>query len=374
MNDAIYSVRVLICARQTADTFQAAATFLELDHIWGPVDPEVASKIKYAKFHALRIAKALKAGEDPNLSNPAPDPPAQEETPLDPNDPEAQALNGHGSPAEDSHRFQPSVEEIPDEHDRLEPRLARTSSLDQSLHPSRAPSVPRSMDQHYSDLPAGVSLLGSDVENFYNNTAKEEVSPLAPSTIEGGNSEGGGYFPAVPDEHADELRTTLPGHPLTDQTNHSTAPADSQPNIPTSCNEYVNSPPPDYPQYPSAHHDPSVHQDPSTYVRTSPLSSQRQSFHQQPYSRDPTTSPEFVPHAAPPPLRSVPPVSSMSQRGIAQPSSSQRMTSQVSHLTDEEKIMKAQKHARWAISALNFEDVATAVKELKGALQTLGAV
>jgi vacuolar protein sorting-associated protein VTA1 len=35
--------------------------------------------------------------------------------------------------------------------------------------------------------------------------------------------------------------------------------------------------------------------------------------------------------------------------------------------------MAAQKHAKWAISALNFEDVPTAVKELRIALQNLGA-
>jgi vacuolar protein sorting-associated protein VTA1 len=34
--------------------------------------------------------------------------------------------------------------------------------------------------------------------------------------------------------------------------------------------------------------------------------------------------------------------------------------------------MAAQKHAKWAISALNFEDVPTAVKELRIALQALG--
>jgi len=41
--------------------------------------------------------------------------------------------------------------------------------------------------------------------------------------------------------------------------------------------------------------------------------------------------------------------------------------------TDDESIMAAQKHAKWAISALNFEDVGTAVKELRTALQSLGA-
>jgi vacuolar protein sorting-associated protein VTA1 len=39
----------------------------------------------------------------------------------------------------------------------------------------------------------------------------------------------------------------------------------------------------------------------------------------------------------------------------------------------EEAIAAAQKHARWAISALNFEDVKTAVHEMHVALKALGA-
>jgi vacuolar protein sorting-associated protein VTA1 len=42
--------------------------------------------------------------------------------------------------------------------------------------------------------------------------------------------------------------------------------------------------------------------------------------------------------------------------------------------TDDDSVMLAQKHAKWAMSALNFEDVNTAVKELRLALQTLGAL
>lgn len=43
-------------------------------------------------------------------------------------------------------------------------------------------------------------------------------------------------------------------------------------------------------------------------------------------------------------------------------------------LDDEEAaIAAAQKHAKWAISALAFEDVPTAVKELQSALRQLGA-
>ena len=61
------------------------------------------------------------------------------------------------------------------------------------------------------------------------------------------------------------------------------------------------------------------------------------------------------------------------QSAPSQPTALPPVVSQDNYLTDEEAILKAQKHARWAISALNFEDVNTAVKELRGALDSLGA-
>jgi vacuolar protein sorting-associated protein VTA1 len=41
--------------------------------------------------------------------------------------------------------------------------------------------------------------------------------------------------------------------------------------------------------------------------------------------------------------------------------------------TDDQSVLYAEKHAKWAISALQFEDVNTAVKELREALRALGA-
>ena len=71
----------------------------------------------------------------------------------------------------------------------------------------------------------------------------------------------------------------------------------------------------------------------------------------------------------PPPVqtRSFPPVKSIP---TAPPISG---VNKATYVADEEAILKAQKHARWAISALNFEDVNTAIKELRGALESLGA-
>lgn len=48
-------------------------------------------------------------------------------------------------------------------------------------------------------------------------------------------------------------------------------------------------------------------------------------------------------------------------------------TTGVGYTTDQKDINQAQKHAKWAISALNFEDIPTAVKELQNALASLGA-
>src|SRR6202012_3463125 len=135
-NNAVHANKA---SRQTADTFQASATFLDLLQIWGPVEPEIAAKIKFAKYHALRIAKALKAGEDPNLSNPKPQTPSEEALPaLDPNDAEGQALQGGRAP----NPRHPAVVEFPDETDRIQKSLAQRSLRDESLHPSGDASVP----------------------------------------------------------------------------------------------------------------------------------------------------------------------------------------------------------------------------------------
>ncbi|GMM33605.1 Vta1 protein [Saccharomycopsis crataegensis] len=56
--------------RSTATGFIAVLNFLQLLKLWDPQDEEltkeVAHRIKYAKFHAARILKAFKNGEDPN--------------------------------------------------------------------------------------------------------------------------------------------------------------------------------------------------------------------------------------------------------------------------------------------------------------------
>ena len=351
--------------RQTADTFQAAATFLDLGQIWGPLDPEITSKIKYARYHALRIAKALKAGEDPNLSNPVPEPDPEDAAPLDPNDPEVQAINGASNPQEVAR--QPTVEEVPDEHTQIQPQLAQASTADESIHPSRAPSAPPQTEQHQSLSPPDQN------ENYYANAGVSDVSPLGPSSVDRKMSSGGGYFPTVPDGVGNSPGV-LPDAPPIDP---GSPPVQALPDplslLPPSSaalstNSLRSSPLPNVADTSKTTSPPKI-PPPAPYTTSQP---------QPPAARQPPMrdiQPNEPTLGGPPPNPAQHPIAP-STATIAPPapySAAPIAAAREVYEADEEAILKAQKHARWAISALNFEDVKTAVRELKGALESLGA-
>ena len=400
------AVRANKASRQTADTFQASATFLDLLQIWGAIDPDIIAKIKFAKYHTLRIAKAVKAGEDPNLSNPTPEPaPDEELPPLDPNDADVQMLDSGSKPR------QPSVVEIPDEADKLQQNLARTSSLDQSLHPSRDTSMPPPTDKlerqpsvvevpddadrvqrslapqsslneslHPSRDPSvprpppnDVSPMQDPTAFYANQNGKPDISPLD-SPGERKSSIGGNYFPRVPSPTA--MSPTQPQAP--------------PPGFPVA--------PPDRPSdmgFPSAPSEPSLPPPPSSFIQQPaqpPPAPAHRHGHFLPQPGDPSQPgaipPNFAPQAAPrqqqpvapPQLRQshgpVPPVpsarGSVSSIQHTQPPSATQSAVTAPVEVDEERMMSAQKHSRWAISALNFEDVPTAIRELRAALSDLG--
>ncbi|KAF2084010.1 DUF605-domain-containing protein [Saccharata proteae CBS 121410] len=270
------AVRANKASAQTADTFRAAATFIDLITTWGPLDPDLASKSKFAKYHALRIAKALKSGEDPNLSNPSPEPEpfaAEDSAPaLDPNDPEVQRINGTATQGL---------------HATVEDEFAAPAGQDyapEAVYTSEAAQHPH--DVSPMDIP-------------------EERRASAASSV------GGGYFPAVP-TFTSEI---------------------AAPSMPTADDEHMANNTPGAPAAPL---------DPRDYYQPPP-------------------PPALAPTAVPPPSAPVPSVN----ESVALPLGAYK--------TDEDAVMQAQKHAKWAISALNFEDVPTAVEELRVALRALGA-
>lgn len=371
-------------SKQTAETFQASATFLELLAIWGPLEPDIQQRVKFAKFHALRIVKALKAGEDPNASNPKPEPATEELPPgLDPNDPEVQALNG-----DQSKNRQPSVVEAPDEADNTQARLARQSLLNESLHPSRAPSQP---PPNASIIPQGasadVSPMPKDAADFYSNN-QNDVSPMSPDRK---SSMGGNYFPSMPSptsaQTQPDLPTTLPCAPVdlddsepgldlpSAPPGEATGPilpiAPSEPGLPSAPTTFAQSQPqqPRTPldsfRPPPAPGQPSIASIPSSHSYAPPQLPPQQ--HQTNAFVPPAPTPTSI---TSPPRYTAPPSAAPSQPAYV-PASHSVTNANVE--VDEEAMMKAQKHARWAISALNFEDVPTAIKEFQLALQTLGA-
>ncbi|KAF7911483.1 uncharacterized protein EAF01_002990 [Botrytis porri] len=332
--------------KQTAENFQAAATFLELLNIWSPPDAETQAKIKYAKWNAVRIVKALKEGKDPNESNPKPQPTPKDELPtLDPNDPEVQSLG-------EQKAQQASVEDVTDEQDQLEANLARQSSLDRSLHPSKQVSArgsPNNESAPFEPFPR---------DGFpFNAVQDDNVSALEPSPKDRNGSIGGGYFPEVPTFTSGPRDATLPTAPAPDtafdlglpDTSSLVAPGIS-PGIPSGMELS-----PDFQSFP-----------PPTLPGEQPSVTTPQDFYRQPPSSDygkvhvSPTNQTYQPR---------PPPSNDFTAPIVPPLTQAR--GQLN--TDDEAIAKAQKHARWAISALNFEDAETAVKELRAALQTLGA-
>ena len=341
--------RINNVTKQTADTFMAAATFLDLLSIWGEVDKEIAAKSKFAKFHAARILRAFKAGEDPNATNPVVEEPAAPAE--DGMDDELKAMERQQEGADDGGVYKPpTVESAPD---------SGMPSRPQSTQPSQ-PMAPPPLASGSPNGPAPPA------------PNEHDVSPIEPADNSNPRqaSIGGGYFPEVPsapeapaEPNADVDMTAAPpqepSNPQDFYNEHSSPLVD--PTAPSPASLGIGSPnrphkPPPDEMAPSPSAAPWL-QPPPPHIQAQ----QRQQRQQSPQ----------VPQAPAPPPAPAP--------AHAQPSIPQA-TTRTSHgpppggyNTDDESSMAAQKHARWAISALNFEDVNTAVKELRLALESLGA-
>lgn len=260
--------------RQTADTFRAAATFYDLLGIWGPLSQDVLSKSKYAKHHALRIQKALRAGEDPNTYN------------LPQGLEQAQQSN--------------SLVDAKDEKGvSLSPQTETTGATQHGLDQK---------DHKLSSI-----LIPNAQTNIQNTT---ESSELAIEFSQGNLSNSDYTKPTVEEEQSQSL--TYASDPV-------------QYNMPRSS-----------PEEGELKFGRAVSSGNAAEMPTVQSSHQAASSNIE--QRDNT-------------LRAVSGVS----------------PHKIHYRTDDNAISNAQKHAKWAVSALNFEDVDTAVKELKIALDTLGA-
>ncbi|KAI7370656.1 hypothetical protein KC354_g1092 [Hortaea werneckii] len=349
--------------RQTADTFQAASTFLDLLSIWGPLEQEVAAKSKFAKFHALRIAKAIKAGEDPNATNPVVEEPKQPE--------------------------QPDEEGLEQELSDLEKQGAGAGAGEaqggSAYQPPTVGDVPRSGVASRSESAAPTDRAAA-------------VSPLDPAAATGEDpvedggrqaSIGGGYFPSVPSEPAGtpgrldpDVDTTM-----TDPDRNFGGQDIAHDEPPASMHAAAAAAARGTPHDPADFYSNPVAQPPSTSIPTPPGAPSRPSrpppeqMDALPPSQPPGAG-TYTPGSQPSPATFAPPPApapTISSGGPPPLSAPAPAPSQPppppsgGYRTDDDSVFQAQKHAKWAISALNFEDVETAVKELRGALTSLGA-
>lgn len=337
-NKADEAQRMNKVTRATADTFMASVTFLDLLNIWGDVDKDVAAKSKFAKFHAARILRAFKAGEDPNATNPV-----VEEPPAPPDDgleAELDNLERQQNGAEEAIYRPPTVESAP--HSGVPSRPQSALPSDRAVPPVLPLGAPSQM----APPPPPVAQ-----QNEYQVSPIEPSDPSAMDTSESAsarqNSAGGGYFPALPSAPADVDMVGSPDVP-SESLDENMNPQD-----------FYNTaaPPPIGPSAPS----------PRSLGISSPARP-----HRPPPDQMGAQAPAALPVQPPaaPQLRSQPTVPAPVPMPV---SAAQPAPPLGGYRTDDESTMAAQKHARWAISALNFEDVNTAVRELRLALQRLGA-
>jgi vacuolar protein sorting-associated protein VTA1 len=314
-------------ARQTATTFDAAATFFHVANIWGPVDQETQQKIKYAKWNAARIIKAIKEGKDPNESNPKQEESVQPE--LDFGDLAAQNFGGP-SPSTGPGPRPATVEDAPDSE------LARDAA-GVSLPHSPVSAGPSPVSDGGLQLPGVPTHLGQPAHPGYFGPDATAASPTEHSM----------QFQGSPD---------LPAPP--------TGWTPSQPSPTTSAPPTWSQPPVSPPAGADFYHQPpapTMRPPPPTFA-TSP----------------PTTAAVASPPVNPPtnPYHMHMPPTANTARPTAPPVAPPISYAPVrsgAAVADEAAMVGAQKHAKWAISALNFEDVPTAVRELRAALELLGA-
>jgi vacuolar protein sorting-associated protein VTA1 len=333
-----------LSCRATADTFDAAATFYTVLKAWGELDAVTLDKIKFAKWNATRILRACREGKDPNESNPVRSQQGGEggeggagDVALDADDPEvrmlmdaaAAALSGvdaAGGATTSATPFQASVEDADTDVDMLPPHAM--SPVIASAPAVVSPTI--SVASMALDESSGGGGLGDGGGGGGGSMALPSVPgggaepPFAPSPM----SQSPGLGPAGDGDEDEDVPALLPPAQQQQQQQKQFAPS-----RPFSSGSTASSSSAAAPRAAAA------------VAAAAP-------------PQQPRAQPHMPPARAPAALRAAHP---------------QKQPAAGTYQCDEAEIALAQKHAKWAISALNFDDVATAVKNLREALAMLGA-
>ncbi|CAN8326050.1 unnamed protein product [Cochlearia groenlandica] len=314
--------------KSTAKTFYAARVFFEILSQFGPVPPDIEQKQKYAAWKAADISKAIKEGRKP--------------TPGDPVDDESEFLPSSGPSG--SYDLGPSDTNIPSEH-RTEP------------DPSHYPNDDSS-HRHFPEVPQ--HPLPPTFHENHNNENFTDAPPPPPSSYPSNDL----FSP--PEGPSD---SPYP-HPYNHQQYHQDPPQQMPPPQNYPSHEPSPSTLPNFQSYPSfsdsslpstPSHYPTHHQNPELYYSS-------------PHSAPAPSSTSFA--SAPPPP---PPSLYSSSNGPINfapvpdpaPIQTQKYHYDSRYNPGPEKIAEAHKAARFAVGALAFDEVSTAVEHLKKSLELL---
>ncbi|OAV91714.1 hypothetical protein PTTG_07266 [Puccinia triticina 1-1 BBBD Race 1] len=291
-----------LSTRTTAQRFLAAACFLEvLQSLTNQPEPDIMQKIKYSKWKAGSIAKALRDGSTSQQ-------PAADDTARSPVAPSIRSLNVAGNatndPAPQSAQSQNGYSDWPTE-------LA-TSSMSKLPSPIIAPNLSAN-NSSAKPSPFPSTVFPPTTQNTSSSSVApvpsdfSAPSPARPAALPASQHPSShlSRFPIVPSLSQADKTSTHASQPV-QQTFYSTPAASVQLNsTQSSQNTTID---PAYPSQPS-----------SAAIQISPTV--------------PTTA-----------------------------------------LVNPIKVAQAQKHAKWAISALNFDDIPTAKNQLQIAIDTLNSL
>ncbi|XWS11273.1 hypothetical protein CRYUN_Cryun38cG0069900 [Craigia yunnanensis] len=309
----------------TAKTFYAASIFFEIINQFGPLQPDLEQKQKYAVWKAADIRKALKEGRKPN-----PGPPNGDEDLSIPSSTPSGAYDlGPSEPAVTSPRQ--DSDPSPQFHNEVN-------------------------NQRYTNIPPSPQFHDKIDRQHSSN-----ISPSPPSYPSATYPSHDQSYPQEPEQHF---------HP---------PPPTSRSENPTYPHSYHHQPYLQEPQqhlphsYPS-HEAPYSYPNFQSYPSFSESSLPSASSHYPSYYQGSETP--YTPQSAPPTTSypSTAQYSSSSRNGTVSepaPTTSQKYQYDSNYQPPPEKIAEAHKAARFAVGALAFDDVSIAVEHLKKSLELL---
>ncbi|KAM0788760.1 hypothetical protein ACM66B_002851 [Microbotryomycetes sp. NB124-2] len=308
--------------RMTAKKFLAAANFLEVLAVFGDMSSEISEKIKYSKWKASDISKALREGRKPT-PGPAGGLP----------DADLTAESGAEVTKDEARELAKELAELGTEEERAKATLGDGAPAQNTRSAKQASDATSSESQSYPfpQVPTSAPLPSpGPIPEEYDNSLQSSVPVSFDSTHITQNV----ISPVV---ERDDVSTPVP--PTTHQTAELEPPPPHEPDSSGFASAVFPSAPPSIPQ-PSA-----------------------------PPTAPSQPAPSLPRQAVPPPQ----PLASAARAAPVTPlPSAPAAAAALPDTLDPSVVSNIQKHAKWAISALNYDDYETARKELRLALSMLG--